>query len=252
MHMTDTFIYQNSNIDLFRSFQSPFHFPHPSCLLYNCANVCKYIRWHAYYACCSWTLYLKAEVWRAIIIRWMPCIIRFESCFFYPFPLHVLPCHSSYQTIFIWLLISHKCKGRWVFSNRAVVNQCHYYTLSNWIVKIISYIWMVVVSYEHRTLNTIHMIPKWKSFTWTQSNGFTISFRLKIRYMVDYFVSYESFAATVLWCMLYDSRLNDVVVYFRSLFFLILIVCWSLLFFLFNPFEVFNICNDAISWKSTR
>lgn len=104
------------------------------------------------------------------------------------------------------------------YSSRQPVLLLHFIE-SNWQNILISHMSMVVVNYEHRTLNTIHIKPKWKSFTWTQANGFTISFRLKIRYMVDYLISYESFAATVLCCTLSDSRLNDVVVYFRTLFF---------------------------------
>lgn len=62
--------------------------------------------------------------------------------------------------------------------------------------------------------------------------------------MVDYFIAYESFAATVPCCTLHDSRLNAVAVSFHTLFSSFSLFVGPLIF-PFNLFEVFNICNAS-------
>lgn len=111
---------------------------------------------------------------------------------------------------------------------------------------------MVVVIYEHRTTNTIYIIQdtEVKILNLTPAKGFTISFRLKIRYMVDYFVSYCHYSMPYATWLL--AKCCCCLSFFFTLVFSDLLV--GPLLFLFNLFEVFIIfaMHQMPSRKSTR
>lgn len=101
---------------------------------------------------------------------------------------------------------------------------------------------------KHWILNTIHtrhMTPTWKSFTWLRQ---LILFRMKIRYMLDYWLPRFVWIICCNGSMLYATRRTQqsakyCCCLFSNNFFHSLSLFVDSLCFLFSPFQVFNICN---------